>query len=193
LNKDMKINNILLDMDGVLADFFSAALHKLNLKFRPKNPVEMSEYRQTGSFDMAKFFGITKDQFWQCVEDTNYFWDNIPAYPWAKQLYEFLSEFAPVTIASNPSHGVSCVYGKVNWLKYNIDKNFNQDNCIFGAKKYLMAKPDTLLIDDFQKNCGEFIAAGGQAVCVPSNWNTEGLDYNKIICKIIKESTLVKA
>ena len=185
------IKNLYLDQDGCLTNFFEAALHKLNKKYRKDNPITVSEYIDYGKFDMAALFGITNEEFWQCVEGGDqYFWDTLPVYPWSKNLYDFLSRFAPVTILSSPSDGRNCVWGKVKWLKEKIDPLISTGDCIFTKKKYLLANPESLLIDDLQKNCDEFIAAGGNAVCVPSNWNTKDLSYNDVIEKILKESTL---
>ncbi len=142
---------------------------------------------------MAALFGITNAEFWQCVEGGDqYFWDNLPLFPWSKDLYDFLSRFAPVTILSSPSDGSNCVWGKVKWLKEKIDPNISTGDCVFTKKKYLLANPESLLIDDLQKNCDEFITAGGQAVCVPSTWNTKNLSYNDILEKILRDSSLGK-
>ena len=187
------IKIIYADLDGVLASFFEAALYKLNKKYRKDNPLTISEYVDYGKFDMAAFFGITNAEFWQCVEGGDqYFWDSLPMFPWSKDLYDFLSRFAPVTILSSPSDGAYCVWGKIHWLKKKIDPNISTGDCIFTKKKYLLANPESLLIDDLQKNCDEFIAAGGQAVCVPSTWNTKNLSYNDILEKILRESPLGK-
>ncbi len=180
-------------MDSVLADFFSAALYKLNKKYRPDNPIPVSEYIEYGKFDMAALFGITNTEFWQCVEGHDqYFWDNLPTYSWSKSLYDFLSRFAPVTIASSPSDGAYCIWGKTKWLKERIDPLITAGDCVFTKKKYLLANKESLLIDDLQKNCDEFIAAGGNAVCVPSNWNKKDLCYNDVLEAIMKGSELNK-
>lgn len=187
------IKNLYLDLDGCVADFFSAALHKLNRKYRKDKPITISEYTEYGEFDMAALFGITNAEFWQCVEGHDqYFWDNLPTYPWSKSLYDFLSRFAPVTILSSPSDGSNCVWGKVKWLKEKINPLISTGDCVFTKKKYLLANPESLLIDDLQKNCDEFIAAGGKAVCVPSTWNTKDLQYNDILETIIKEGSLLE-
>jgi 5'(3')-deoxyribonucleotidase len=187
------IKNIFLDQDCVLASFFEASLHKLNKKYRKDNPITISEYVDYGKFDMAAGFGITNAEFWQCVEGGDqYFWDNLPLFPWSKDFYDFLSRFAPVTILSSPSDGANCVWGKVQWLKKKIDPNISTGDCVFTKKKYLLANSESLLIDDLQKNCDEFIAAGGQAVCVPSTWNTKNLSYNDILEKILRDSPLGK-
>jgi hypothetical protein len=185
------IRNIYLDQDGVLTNFFEAALHKLNKKYRKDKPITVSEYIEYGNFDMAALFEITNAEFWQCVEGNDqYFWDSLPAYPWSRNLYDFLRRFAPVTILSSPSDGLYCVWGKVKWLNEKINPAISTGDCVFTKKKYLLANPESLLIDDLQKNCDEFIAAGGNAVCVPSNWNTKDLSYNDVIEKILEESTL---
>lgn len=188
----MAITTILLDADGCIAMFFEAALLKLNNKFRRENPITLDQYREYGKFDMAALFGITNKEFWACIEDNSYFWDSLGVFPWSKQLYEFLGKFAPVTICSYPSDGLNCVYGKVQWLKKYIDSNITTGDCVFTKKKYLLANPETLLIDDLQENCDKFIAAGGHAVCVPSTWNTKNLQYNDILERIIRHPAFGK-
>lgn len=186
------IDSILLDQDCVLADFFSAALNKLNRKYRKENPASMDEYRKYGDYSIEQFFNISIEEFWKCLEDSNYFWDELPSYPWSKSLYDFLKRFAPVTIVSSPSDGLNCVYGKVQWLKKYIDPDIATGDCVFTKKKYLLANPNTLLIDDLQENCDKFIEAGGHAVCVPSTWNTKNLQYNDILERIIKHPAFGK-
>ena len=181
----MAITTIYADQDGVLAAFWESALRKLNDKFRRENPISRDEYREYGKFDMASLFGVTNKEFWSCVEDSNYFWDSLGTFPWSKDLYDFLRKFAPVTICSSPSDGLNCVYGKTQWLKKHIDQSITTGDCVFTKKKYLLANPNVLLIDDLQENCDKFIAAGGHAVCVPSTWNTKNLQYNDILERII--------
>jgi len=185
------IKNIYLDMDSVLADFFSAALSKLNKKYRKDKPITVPEYIEYGKFDMAALFGITKVEFWQTVEGGDqYFWDSLPVYPWSKALYDFLNRFAPVTILSSPSDGSNCVWGKVKWLKEKIDPMIDTGDCVFTKKKYLLADSESLLVDDLQKNCDAFIEAGGHAVCVPSNWNKKDLCYNDVLISLVNDRCL---
>lgn len=186
------IKNFYLDQDGIIAMFFEGALTKLNNKYRKDDPITIDQYREYGKFDMAALFGIEKQDFWACVEESNYFWDNLSPFPWARQLYEFLGRFAPVTIASSPSDGLNCIYGKTQWLKKHIDSNITTGDCVFTKKKYLLANSEALLIDDLQDNCDKFIAAGGHAVCVPSTWNTKNLQYNDILERIIRHPAFNK-
>lgn len=178
------IKNILLDMDGCIADFFSSALRQLNRKYRKDNPISEKEYREYGRFDMAALFGISRQEFWAAIESDQYFWINIHPYPWASSLVRFLGEFAPVTIASSPHTSRICIADKVEWLDKKL--GIKSDQCMFGSRKYLMANSETFLIDDLQSNVDDFVAHGGKGVCIPSNWNTENLDFSTIAAKIIK-------
>ncbi|MBV6513810.1 MAG: hypothetical protein FMNOHCHN_03366 [Ignavibacteriaceae bacterium] len=184
-----KIENILLDMDGVLADFFSDSLLRLNKKFRSKeSPITIEEYLESPSFDMAQKFGISAGEFWTTIESDQYFWRNMTPFSWAKQLYEFLQRFAPVTICSSPSLNPRCIPDKLEWISKHL--NIKSDQCMFGGRKHLMAKPNALLIDDYPKNVDKFIEAGGNAVLVPSSWNTKNLTFNDVLEKIVKYSSL---
>lgn len=45
-----------------------------------------------------------------------------------------------------------------------------------GSKKHLMAG-NGVLIDDWEVNVNKFREAGGEAVLIPSNWNSVGLTF----------------
>lgn len=172
------ITHVLLDMDGVLADFFTPALEKLNRKF-PSRRLSTTEYVKQREFAMDKMFGITQSQFWTTIEDDN-FWEDLKPMTHAQALLDFLTvRSVPYYIASSPSYHPTCVTSKVKWLKKHFGINMSQ--AMFGSAKYLMAKPNALLIDDLPKNVDKFILAGGQAVCVPSNWNTEPFDVHQLL------------
>lgn len=188
IEKENKIKTILLDLDGTLSDFFSDALHHLNKKYRPDNPLTAEEYRKNPTFNMAEKFGISQGEFWKTIESNQYFWCNMTPFRWAKQLYNLLSEFAPVTILSSPSLNPRCIPDKLEWLDKHL--GIKSDSCMFGGRKYLMARPDALLIDDYPKNTESFIQAGGNAVLIPSSWNTEDLSFDKVVAAIIKEGSI---
>lgn len=168
-------------MDGVIADFVTSALARLNAN-SDQPPITAETYATLQEFDMAKVFGVSTYKFWQTIE-TNNFWANLAPMPHASLLLSKLRETnIPIVIASSPSFHASCVPSKIAWLYYHFGINIT--DCMFGRKKHLMANPGTLLIDDLQKNVAKFIFAGGQAVCVPSNWNTHNLTFSDIWSKI---------
>ena len=176
----MKQLNILLDMDGVLADFFTSAVSKLNRETGLNFTVE--SYAKTGKYEMEEVYGITTKQLWDIV-DRDQFWYDLSPMPHAAELMNSIRVAGfPIYISSTPTHNPNCVQQKIDWLK----KHFGLDahDCMFGKHKWLMAKPGALLIDDLPSNCKAFSDAGGQAALVPSNWNTPNLTFEEIWSKI---------
>jgi 5'-nucleotidase len=172
----MKKINILLDMDGVLADFFSGALEALNRDFNKKITIEKYaiEFGQWGTYD---YYGITQEQFWESIHSTPDFWYNLKPMPWAKSLYDMLSEIGDVTILTTPSLDPSCAMQKLQWLDNYL--SIKSDKVLMGARKYLLAG-NGILIDDYHKNIEKFEEAGGDGILIPSNWNTLDLTFEKI-------------
>jgi 5'(3')-deoxyribonucleotidase len=172
----MRKTQILLDMDGVLVDFLSGALKSLNRDFNKTVTIEQyaKEFAQWGIYD---YYGITIKEFWQSIENTPNFWINLDPMPWCGQLYSMLSEIGDVTIVTSPSEDTDCVRQKLVWLRHHL--GVKPDSVFLGSRKYLMAG-NGILIDDYFKNCDSFRNAGGQAVLVPSNWNTNNLTWDKI-------------
>lgn len=180
--------NILLDLDGVLSDFFSEALNRLNQNFvlhmLPK------DYCKLQTFNMAEVWKITQKQFWTTLEKDDDFWCTLKPFPWATKLVDFLSTKGEITICTSPSHHPVCAKQKIEWVMYYL--GLNSSNLMIGGRKYLMARPDCVLIDDYPKNVETFKQVGGQAILVPSNWNTENLTFEKVKQAIV-HSRLLKA
>jgi len=158
---------ILLDMDGVLADFFSLAFEKC---FQAGYAtISQDEYISLNMFNMAEVFGISQSLFWQTI-DNNGFWNSLKPMPGCVELVDRLKQIGRVTIASSPSLNRTCIMQKLQWLETNL--GISVDECMFGSRKELMASPNTVLIDDYPGNISKFTTAGGLGILVPSNWNT---------------------
>lgn len=172
----MKKQQILLDMDGVLVDFLSGALKALNRDFGRDITIEeyAEKFGQWGTYD---YYGITIKEFWNSIHTTPDFWMNLEPLPWYKELYALLSEMGEVTILTTPSLDPACAMQKLQWLRYYLD--IDSDAVFMGSRKYLMAG-NGILIDDYFKNVDAFRSAGGEAILVPSNWNTNGLTFERI-------------
>jgi 5'(3')-deoxyribonucleotidase len=172
----MKRQQILLDMDGVLVDFLSGAIDALNRDFNRDITIERyaEEFGQWGTYD---YYGITVQQFWESIHNTPFFWVDLQPMPWYKELYDFLLEMGDVTILTTPSLDPSCAMQKLQWLGKYL--NIGSDAVFMGSRKYLMAG-NGILIDDYFKNVNAFRSAGGEAILVPSNWNTNGLTFERI-------------
>lgn len=169
-----RISHILLDMDGVLADFFTAALRRCNVG-TDKYMLTPESYVGHFGFNMASAYGITDVEFWNLIDRDN-FWAGLQPLPHAAQLIGALQATGlPIYISSSPSQGHDCVPAKICWLRTHFDLRLK--DCMFGSAKHLMARPGALLIDDLPMNCNTFVTEGGSAVCVPSNWNKLDLTF----------------
>lgn len=156
----MKTVELFLDMDGVLCDFATAAFDACEQKFNPMTYPK-------GEWELSKAWGGTEKDMWQCIDDNGSpFWENLTKYPWAETL---LALSNTVTILSSPYWFPSCHYGKAAWHEDNIGREIELILC---KSKHLLAGPGRVLIDDNNKNCERWQAAGGYAILFPAVWNS---------------------
>jgi 5'(3')-deoxyribonucleotidase len=201
--------NILCDLDSVLADFFSAALKDLNWHYRLRDedapwqdgnfilhvnqfkksqsgecpikqrppPITVEEYIETKNPNMHEVWGITSKQFWAAIDYPN-FWFYLQPFPWAKKLVKYLKSKGTLTIATAPGH-IRSFSEKADWLRTHLD--IDKNDIMIGKHKWLMARDDSVLIDDLPANVKEFRIYGGNAILVPSNWNKRDLSFEDVI------------
>lgn len=155
--------HIFLDLDGVLTNFVGASLQ---LHSRS----ELLESWPAGVWDTHVVCGMSNGDFWKVIElRGSAFWSDMEPYPWAFDLVEQLRQIAPVTIASSPSLDPGSLDGKIRWLQKHFGRNFR--DFMIGPRKHLLAHPDTVLIDDSDRNIADFRKAGGRGVLFPQMWN----------------------
>jgi len=143
------IKTILLDMDGVLANFHLAAM-------RLFNDEEGYNNWPNNQWDIAEVLGVSESEFWNKVNDAGYrFWATLPDYEWSMWLWKQLQSFkCEVLICSSPSHDPGCMKGKMMWLQQNFGGSFN--DYIFTGHKHLLSREGTILIDDRQSTVDRF-------------------------------------
>jgi 5'(3')-deoxyribonucleotidase len=157
------INHILVDMDGVLCDFVGAAL---DLHRRGDALITWP----LGEYDIAAVLGMTENQFWLPIDLSMAFWSTIPACPWFADLVALLDDTGiPWTVATSPSFCPQSAAGKLQWLQRHFCRDFRA--YMMGPHKPLLALPDTVLIDDCDRNVDAFREAGGRAILFPQPWN----------------------
>lgn len=156
--------HILLDMDGVVADFVTAALTLHG------HPDRLADW-PPGEWDMAKVLGLSMSDFWAPIDQIGAeYWRELACYEWTGRLISLIGEFAPYTILSSPGLGEEAPTGKIQWLRRHVKPDFS--SYLFGHQKWLCARPDQVLIDDRDKNVDQFVAAGGNAILFPQVWNS---------------------
>ena len=179
--------HLLLDMDGVIVDFLAGAMEMLNVaydkKYKPSEYVDLH-----GKFGINELYGVSEKEFWEVLAYDDRFWEHLKPTSYGLKLYFWLARIAPITILTAPNLDPDCPRQKLVWLKKHLclDINF----VMMGSRKYLLAG-NGILIDDNSKNCDDFIAAGGEAILVPSEWNTKGVNF-KMVVGVIQQNKYIQ-
>lgn len=159
-------NRIMLDIDGVLADFIGGAarLHR-------QDPASVR------TWNFFAQWGLTVSDFWAPLGYD--FWANLPLYPEAHEVVERCEKAvgaAKVCLLTSPCETAGCLDGKRDWVRRHFPQ-FNQ-RCLIGSAKQFCASPTSLLVDDHDGNCKAFMLAGGSACLFPRLWNANHSSAN---------------
>ena len=101
------LEQIFLDMNGVLADFVRATLSL-------RGQTDLLLTWPNGERDIYKVMGISKSESWRMVDNQGAeFWATLPDFEWSKEVVALVRTFAPMTILTSPSLSPSCFEGKV--------------------------------------------------------------------------------
>ena len=152
------INTIFLDMDGVIIDFNKAVCMEFDLPYPPQTYHFFPEIRK----EVNEFCNMS---FWQNLEWMNDGHDIL-------RMVTEVFEPEKIYLLTKMMPNVETASGKMVWIKNNLPLYSNQVILTtLGVSKSLLARPDTLLIEDCDKYAEEFIKAGGKAILVPRPWN----------------------
>ena len=153
---------ILLDMDGVFVRWVKGCLKT--------HGSALTEEQITGWVHVQ--LGISMKEMWEPIDALGpEWWAELEPWPWFEQLWAELRRISEkVYICTSPSHSVHAVPGKKMWLAKHLP-DFDHRDAIFTARKFLLAKPGRVLIDDLSYNVDPFRKEGGKAVLFPQYWN----------------------
>jgi 5'(3')-deoxyribonucleotidase len=168
----MSEHQILLDMDGVIADFFKQACLYHDRHYEPKSITQ---------YNISELWGLSNNQFWKPINTLD-FWEGIEPYHYLNDLFSGLTSLAPVTICTAPSFSHECIQGKVSWLKKHLGLGIT--DVVFANRKYLLASPRNWLIDDSQDKVDKFIAHGGNGIIFPQPWNNGVGDWKTVLLSL---------
>ena len=162
----MKLNDltnqqykIMIDLDGVLADF-EAGVKKLVPDYDPVKYENDSKYR---------------NKMWKAVDkyskEGGKLWGELPLMSDAMILWNYIKKYNHeiLTATGDPKYGAEAQ--KKLWVKKhfgNVKINFTRK----AAEKAQLAQKNTILIDDKQKAIGPWIKAGGIGIIHTSAKNT---------------------
>lgn len=159
------IKTVFVDMDGVLSDFHKGVHNTF------KKPYIYGPSLQRYDF-WEDWDPITTRDDVNSICDFN-FWRNLE---WMHDGIEIIqaitSKFKTnqIYLLTTPMPNLESASGKMMWINNNLPIYLKR-TIITQAPKSLLAKSDTLLIDDKDQNIDEFIKAGGRGLLVPRPWN----------------------
>jgi len=167
-----QVDIIYLDIDGVLNTMpYDALFNVLGCNGLV--------YPNSGEYDIVKICNkylktpISSEEFWSKLDRE--FWANIhpsPECEWLPDLCGQVVGRKNVFLLSSPIDNPDCIAGKLEWIYKNLPTWLHRQ-FIFTHHKWVCAKPDTLLIDDYDMNIQKFVAYGGQTILVPRPWNSQ--------------------
>ncbi|MHC4121458.1 MAG: hypothetical protein ACYSWO_28630 [Planctomycetota bacterium] len=180
----MKIDRIVLDLDDVLNSCTMFLLHTLGCEVGPfdyhKYPTEVG-YDMVGAWaKLAKRDPVTVPVFWEWISRRT--WERMPKSDqfWLMDAAASMVGRENVLIASSPTKSPDCLFGKYQWIERHCP-DWIQRQYSITPRKFWLAQPGTLLIDDCDGNCDLFRnppplpdgtpREGGEAILVPRPWN----------------------
>lgn len=171
------VDCILLDMDGVIANFVDGAIEAAGL---PMTHGQASKW----NFHLDH---MSEDEFWTKIAQRPAFWLNLEPYPWANELVDMCLEVAPVLFCSSPCLDANSASQKIEWLRRHGFMAEDKNDYILTSHKGLMGHPSRLLIDDGKHNIEAFEAAGGKTILFPQPWNSDRRFSNEERLSLVRE------
>lgn len=169
---------ILLDMDGVIADFVG---HFCNT-YGVSNPYVHE--KNLGCWDIARVMGLSNNQFWsRCTLE---FWETIPKTEEADNLVLFLEDRfgrKNISLLSSPGIDPSSMVGKHRWIETHFPQ-FSR-RFLFGPAKEFAASNKRLLIDDADHNVDSFKEEGGHTHLFARRWNSAHEHSNSAFQRLV--------
>lgn len=160
---------VIVDIDGVLADFIKGAL----CIHEHCTDTEIVYAKALGEWWLPGLLNLTGDEFFAPMGYD--FWANLePTHDGAQLISHLEKEFGQSNIAlwSSPSDNPGCCDGKRDWVKKHLPKHYYR-HLILGSVKHLGANPSSILVDDFDSNIDSFQKKQGKPCLVPRIWNRD--------------------
>lgn len=158
---------VLIDVDGVLADFLTGALKVINQVtdgcFIP------SDVTQWDIFESLELNQEIEDKCYEVFKSKNYA-QNLRPYCGAKETIATLKEIADVFIVTSPIHSETWVHDRTEWLQNEL--GIGEKETVHTSAKYLIS--GDVLVDDRPENVRTWLEHNPSGVGIL--W---GHSYNK--------------
>jgi phosphoglycolate phosphatase-like HAD superfamily hydrolase len=157
---DVELPAIYLDMDETIVDWMDGANKALERVGKPSwNDTYWTENYSEEEAEKLK---------WDILNTTPQFWENLEFMPDGKALWNYVKKYKPHILSACGTLAKTCKAGKMRWLAKNLGmSNLGDIHLVKRSQKKDFAKVNgkqTVLIDDFVKNCQEYVSHGGLAI-----------------------------
>jgi len=169
------IRRIFLDLDDVCNTLAPFVLHSVGCDI---GPTDYASYPREHGFNIADAANAllgeprhTPEAFWASMPRS--IWVEVPEsplFPWLLEACAAVVGRENVCIATSPTRCPESLAGKLEWIHQHFPDWMHRQYAITPCK-HLLARPDSLLIDDYDENTRRFEAHGGRAILVPRPWN----------------------
>lgn len=155
-----KLPHIYLDMDETIVDFFGGANDALKKHGQPlwDDPA------------WKKHDGKKEQQIkWSILNKSSDFWENLRFSQDGIKIWNFVKKYKPSILSACGDYSPNCKKGKKVWINKHLGLNNLTDIHLVNRSEKKNFATNTsgeknVLIDDYDKNCAEFVSAGGIAI-----------------------------
>jgi hypothetical protein len=188
------IRRIFLDLDDVCNTLAPFVLHSVGCDIGPS---DYARYPREHGFNISDAANAmlgearyTPATLWASIPRA--VWVRVPEsdfFPWLLDACADAVGRENVCIATSPTKDPDCLAGKLEWIHDHFPEWMHRQYAIT-PRKYLFARPDSLLIDDYGNNIERFKAHGGRAITVPRPWNDNwGSDPRNYLEEKLRETS----
>ena len=158
---------ILLDVDGVIADFSSRAIDDINRITGQYHHIE-----QQNKYDVEEAFGLPSEaaRMFRDQVSTMGWCASIPVIDGAVDGVHFLRTLADVYVVTKPYNSQTWCFERTRWLEYHF--GFTSDDIVFTGAKHLI--DGDMLVEDHTGNLQEWCKwhPAGLGIRFARPWNT---------------------
>lgn len=167
--------HIFCDVDGVLADFCSAAC---KVHSRPVS--------EANCWDFFKNWGMSREDFWGPIHEygADFYERHVAPYPWARDIINAIKEAGEFSLLTSVGEHPESSQSKINWIKKNIG---DVEVILVGSMKCksLFASPQKILIDDCEEAVDLFAENNGQTHLFAQKWNRSRAQVSKRVQNLL--------
>lgn len=168
------IKTVFLDMDGILVNFRKGIRDVFGKPYDyPTLSPKWKFWDDWPDVSFAMVNAACTTEFWTDLE-----WMH-DGHSILGAIWEVFSA-GQVYLLTTPMPNLESAFGKMIWVHDHLPMYLKR-TIITQAPKHLLARPDTLLIDDKDENVDGFREAGGKAHLICRPWNRGHLNADKTV------------